>query len=84
MEVYSKKLTSLGRADVVVVGSGIAGLSVALRATCSRVALLTDAAIGLGSASAQAQGQPERQWRPVRADQGRRDRCLEDRRGGTG
>jgi L-aspartate oxidase len=43
-------------ADVVVVGSGIAGLSTALRATGARVTLLTDAAVGSGSASDHAQG----------------------------
>ncbi len=43
-------------ADVVVVGSGIAGLSTALHAGGARVALLTAATVGAGSASDHAQG----------------------------
>ncbi|HSK96063.1 MAG TPA: FAD-dependent oxidoreductase, partial [Euzebyales bacterium] len=43
-------------ADVVVVGSGIAGLSTALHANGARVIVLTDAEVGAGSASDHAQG----------------------------
>jgi L-aspartate oxidase len=43
-------------ADVVVVGSGAAGLSTALHATGVRVALLTAETVGTGSASAAARG----------------------------
>ncbi|HSJ43381.1 MAG TPA: FAD-binding protein [Euzebyales bacterium] len=43
-------------ADVVLVGSGAAGLSAALHATGARVALLTADAVGTGSASAAAMG----------------------------
>jgi L-aspartate oxidase len=43
-------------ADVVIVGSGAAGLSAALHATGARVALLTADAVGTGSASAAAMG----------------------------
>ena len=43
-------------ADVIVVGSGIAGLSVALHAGDARVTLLTEATVGAGSASDHAQG----------------------------
>jgi L-aspartate oxidase len=43
-------------ADVVVVGSGIAGMSTALRAEGARVALLTEDTVGAGSASDHAQG----------------------------
>ena len=44
------------RADVVVVGSGAAGLSTALHAAGARVALLTADAVGTDSASAAALG----------------------------
>jgi L-aspartate oxidase len=43
-------------ADVVVVGSGIAGMSTALHAAGARVTLLSAATIGTGSASDYAQG----------------------------
>lgn len=48
--------TPVLRADVVVVGSGAAGLSTALHATGARVALVTADAVGTGSASAAALG----------------------------
>ena len=48
--------TARHAADVVVIGSGIAGLSTALHAAPARVALLTDADLGTGSASDHAQG----------------------------
>ena len=52
----SPQITALHAADVVIVGSGIAGLSAALHAGGVRVALLTDATVGAGSASDYAQG----------------------------
>jgi aspartate oxidase len=48
--------TPVQRADVVIVGSGAAGLSTALRARGSRVALLTADDVGAGTASAAALG----------------------------
>jgi L-aspartate oxidase len=54
--VTSLTVTAHDVADVVVVGSGIAGLSTALQAGGARVILLTDADVGAGSASDHAQG----------------------------
>jgi L-aspartate oxidase len=54
--VTSLSVTAYDVADVVVVGSGIAGLSTALQASGARVILLTEADVGTGSASDHAQG----------------------------
>ncbi|CAN5845355.1 L-aspartate oxidase [soil metagenome] len=49
-------VVAIRHTDVIVVGSGAAGLSTALHAAGARVTLLTEAAIGTGSASAAALG----------------------------